>query len=125
MATGDPVGDRQDLPDEPGERRRVDEPAVHLEPLAIGDEVRLGRLGDPLAGLPERAGGDRQDAALAVRPGHERAAQAELRVAELAKERPGPSQPEPDPEAATILEGPQRLLVREGARRHSFVSSSS
>ena len=40
----DAIRDRQHLPDEPGEGPRIHRPAVDLEPLAVRDEVRLGRL---------------------------------------------------------------------------------
>ena len=122
---GDPSGRVEDLADEPGERRRVDEPAVDLEPLAVAHQVRLGGLGDAIAGGPQRRPGEGEDAALAVRAADERAAEGELRVAELAEERPGPAQPEPDPETTAVLEGPERLLVGEVAQRHSRDSSSS
>ena len=102
---GDPSRGVEDLADEPGERRRVDEPAVDLEPLAIAHQVRLGGLGDAVAGGPQRRPGEGEDAALPVRAADERAAEAQLRVAELAQERPGPAQPEPDPETTAVLEG--------------------
>ena len=62
--------------DEPGERRRVDRPPADLHPLPVGHEVRLRRLAGSDAGSPERAAGEREDAALAVRPGDERPADA-------------------------------------------------
>ena len=122
---GDPSRGVEDLADEPGERRRVDEPAVDLEPLPIAHQVWLGCLGDAVACGPQRRPGEGEDAALPVRAADERAAEAELRVAELVEERPGPAQPEPDPETTAVLEGPERLLVGEVAQRHSRDSSSS
>ena len=82
----------------------VDGPAVDLEALAVGDEVRLRRLAGPDAGGPQRGPGERQDAALAVRAAHQGAAQRPLRVAQLAEEGPRPAQPEPDAVAPAIGE---------------------
>ena len=72
------------------------------------DEVRLRRLAGAQAGRPERRAGQGEDAALAVRAGDERAADAELRIAELAEERPRPPEPEPDPEPAPRRRAPSR-----------------
>ena len=43
VSTLDTTSCRQDLANEPRERHRVDRPAVDLQPLAVADEVRLGR----------------------------------------------------------------------------------
>ena len=51
-APGHPVGDRQYLGDETGERLGVDRPPVDLDPLAIGDEVRLRGSGRRAARRP-------------------------------------------------------------------------
>ena len=102
----------------------IDRAAGDLHPLAVRDEVRLGRLAGAQAGRSNRGRGEGQDAALAVRAGDERPADAELRIAQLAEERPRPAQPEPDPEAAPIRECAERVrVVRVG--RHSRVRSSS
>ena len=102
------------------------------DPLPIGDQVRLWRLADPEPGGPQRAPGEGEDAALAVRARDERAADAELRVAELAEQGPRPAEPEPDAEPAAV--GQRRSAssyvrsgrrARSAARRHSRVSSSS
>ena len=109
------AGRVEDLADESGEGGGVDEPAVDLEPLPIADEMGLGGLGDAQAGGSQCRTGQGEHAALAVRPGNQRPAELELRIADLAEERPRPTQPETDPEATAFLEGPERLLVAEGA----------
>ena len=82
-AARDPRCGVQDLADEPRERRRIDQPTVDLEPLAVADEMRLGRLGDAVAGRPQRGPGQGEDAALAVGAGDQRAPERQLRIAEL------------------------------------------
>ena len=115
MAGGNPVGGIEDLANEPGKRVRIDQTTVHLESLAVADQVGLGRLTDAIACGCEGAAGQGEHAALAVRPGHEGAANRPLWVTERTQERNGAPQAQSDPEAATILEGAQRLLVRGGA----------
>ena len=107
-----PVGDRADLGDQPGEGHRVDRAPVDLEPLAIGDEVGLGRLAHPQAGRTQHRPGQREHAALAVRAGHERAPERPLRIAELAQDRPRPAEPQPDAEPAALLERADGRPVR-------------
>ena len=105
----------QDLVDEPRERRRVDRPAVDDDPLAVADEVRLGRLADAEAGGPQGAAGQRQDAALAVRARDERAADASCgspSARSSARVRP---RPEPDPEPAAVGQRAQRRRGRSAA----------
>ena len=114
-AARDPGRRVEDLTDEPRERPRVDEPAIDLEPLAIAHEVWLGRLRDAVAGGLQGGPGQGEDAALAVRPCDECAPERQLGVAELGEERLRPAQPQMDAESATILEGPERLLVGEVA----------
>ena len=121
---GTAIGGGERLADEPGERRRVDRTPADLQPLAVGDEVRLRRLADAAAGRPERGRGQGEDAALAVRARDERPANGALRIAELAQERTRPAQPEPDAEAAAIGERLERGRVL-GLDRHSRVRSSS
>ena len=131
----DAVGDGQDVADEPGERAGVDRAAVDDDPLAVGDEMWLGRLADAIAGGPERGPGQRDHAALAVGAGDQRAADRQLRVAHRSQEGPDASEPEAHPVAATRLDRRQRLGIGEvrGAGRglslaagtHDFVSSSS
>ncbi len=116
----------------------VDRPAVDLDPLAIRDEVRLGRLADAKPGCPQRAAGQREDAALPVRAPDERAPHAELRIAEGAEKGTRPSEAETDAEPSTLGEGLEGVLVLErlasvgggvvrthAASRHSRLSSSS
>ena len=129
------VGGRDRVRDEPGERGRVDRPAGDLEPLAIRHEVRLRRLAGAQPGRPERRPGEGQDAALAVRAGDQRAADAELGIAELAEEGPRPAEPEPDPEPAPLGQrreggviGGRRSTGRPSVARsavHSRLRSSS
>ena len=73
-----------------GERSGGDGPAVDDDPLAVGHEVGLGRLGDAVSGRPQRGSRERDDGALAVRPGDERAARRELRVAQQRAAAPRP-----------------------------------
>jgi hypothetical protein len=123
-AARDPVGGSKHLPRQPGERRRVDRAPGDLHPLAVRDEVRLRRLARSQARGTHRRAGERQDAALAVRAGHEGPADAELWIAELAEERSGSPEAEVDPEAAPIGERAEGVrVVRVG--RHSRVRSSS
>ena len=129
--TRDPVGGGDDLADEPGERRRIDGPSVDLEPLPIADEVRLGRLADPVAGRPERRAGEGEHAALAVRPGHQRAAErrAADRRARGAAPASGPA-PAGSRSGRARCERPSAAAYVSGRRvtspaRHSRVSSSS
>ena len=80
----------QDLAHEPGEVVGRDGAAVDHQSLAIGHEVRLGRLADAQPGGPQRGTGERQHAALAVRPGHERAAQSRAAGRRARAGGPGP-----------------------------------
>ena len=133
-ARRDPVGDRQDAGNQTRERLWLDGPAVDDDPLAIADQVRLGGLGHPIPGRPERRGRQCDHAALAVRTRDEGAAHRQLRIVEGAEQGPDPPEPQPDPEAATVLDRAQGRRIRQlgGGRRaprveraHSFVSSSS
>jgi hypothetical protein len=107
-SVGGPVSRRdttcriEDLVGESRERHRVDGPPVDLEPLAIRDEVRLGRRAGADAGRAQRAPGDGQDAALAVRPADEGATQLELRITERMQEGACSSQSQSNAEAAPI-----------------------
>ena len=113
VPAGDAIGDGQDRRDVAGEVGHGDGRAVDDDALAVRHEVRLGRLADAQPGRPERAAGDGQHAALAVRPGDEGAAHGELRVAELAQERAGPAQAEPDAEPTAVGERGQGRVVLE------------
>ena len=114
-----------------GEVVGVDGPAVDHDPLAIADQVRLGRLADAQAGRAQRAPGQGQHAALAVGARDERAADRELRVAQRVEQGPGPAQPQADAEPAAVGQRGERRRGRLGAMatrpatRHSRVSSSS
>ena len=127
VARGDAIGQRQHLPGEPGERLRVHRHAVDLEPLAIRDQMRLGRLAGPMPGGLQRRADQRQDAALAVRAGDQGAAEGALRVAETGQQSPRAGQPEVDSEAAARLQRHERVRVAEprSGRPQSLVSSSS
>ena len=98
-----------------------DRPAVDLDPLAVGHEVRFRRRPDAIARGAQRRIGEGQDAALAVGPGDQRAADRPLGMAELAQQRARPAEPEPDPEAAALGQRAQRVVRRSGRvdrRRH-------
>ena len=120
---GDPqlaVRDGQDALDETGEVVGGDRPAVDLDALAVGDEVWLrGRPHAVACGAQGRLR-DGEDAALAVRPGDERATDRAFGVVELAQQGPRPPEAQPDTEAAALRQCPECLFVR-----HSRVSSSS
>ena len=126
-AVRDPVRGHEDLADQPRERVGRDRTAVDDQPLAIRHEVRLGRLADPQARGPKRRSGQGQHAALAVRAGDERAAQAELRVAEFVEDGPDPPEAQVDAEPTAVGEGLEGLRVGEWLRDagHSRDSSSS
>ena len=135
VAPLDRVGHGEHLADQPGERRGLDRPPVDDDPLAVRDQVRLGGLADAVAGRAQRGSRERDDAALPVGAGDERAPDGQLRVAHRAQQGPHASEPEPDPEAAARLDRGERLGVREVGRSrrdlalaadgHDFVSSSS
>ena len=125
---------RHDLGDEAREVGRPDRPAVDHDPLAVRHEMRLGCLADAQPGRPERAPGECEHAALAVRPGHQRAAHGQLRVAELAQQRARPPEAQADRRIGPEPRWPAARRRRRGRRptsrpcpraRHSRVSSSS
>ncbi len=111
QAPGDPLGRRPGHADQPGELGRLDQPAGDLEPLAIGHEVRLGRLAGTQAGRAQDARDEGQDAALAVRAADQRSPEGELGIAQLAQQGPGPAEAQANPEAAALVEGGQCLGV--------------
>ena len=98
--------------DQPGEVAGRDGPAVDHDPLAVGHEVGLGRLADAVPGGAQRRSGERDDAALAVRAGDERAADLSLRVAQRAQQRADPPETEADAVPAARLERGERVRVR-------------
>ena len=109
--------------------------AVHDDPLPVRHEVRLGRLADAVPGGPQRRPGERDDAALAVRPGDERAADLALRVAQRAQQRADPAEARGGCRTGRGTRSPRAppRRCRSGASRapgglaraHSRVSSSS
>ena len=109
----DPVGGDQDALDQPREVVRGDRPAIDLDPLAVGHQVRLGRGPDPVARGSQRGIGEGQDAALAVGPGDQRATDRALGMVELAEQRPRPPEAQPDPEATAFGQGVQCVVVGE------------
>ena len=118
VAARDPVGRAEHTTDQPREVVGGDRPPVDADPLAIGHEVRLGRRTDAIAGRPERRVGQGEHAALAVGAGHQRAADRQLGMAELAQQRTRPAKPEPDTETAARGDRSQGLVVGEvGPRR--------
>ena len=113
----DPLRGCQHLPDEPRERHRIDRPAVDLQPLAIGDEMRLGRRADSHPRGPQRAAGEGENAALAVRATDEGATQLALRITEGLQEGACPTQSQPDPEPASLRQRANGgVVVRAGLR---------
>jgi hypothetical protein len=110
-SVGHAVGGRQCSPDETSEGDRVDRPAPDLEALPVRHEMRLRGFARTQAGRTKRGTGEGEDAALAVRPGDEGTADPELWIPELAQERPGPSEPELDPETAPFGESRDRGMV--------------
>ena len=118
VAARDPIGRVEHATDQPGKVVGGDRPPVDADPLAIGHEVWLGRRTDAIAGRPERRVGQGEHAALAVGAGHQRAADRQLRMAELAQQRTRPAKPEPDAETAARRDRSQGLVVGEvGPRR--------
>ncbi len=113
---GDAVRDRQDLLDERGERRGLDRAPVDLDPLAVGDEVRLGRLADAPAGRAQGRSSEREDAALAIGPANEGATDRQLGIAEVAEEGARAPEAEPDPESPAVGQRTQRLVVGHRGR---------
>ena len=113
MAPGHPIGERQHLGDEPAERRRVDRPAVDLDPLPIRDQVGLGGLAHPEPRGPQRASGEGEHAALPVRATDQSPTDAELRVAHGPEQGPRPAQAEADAESASVGQRSKRVVVPE------------
>jgi hypothetical protein len=123
-----PIRDREHSLDVAGEILDADRMAIDDDALPIRHQVRLRRLPDAQPGRSKGATGEGQHAALAVRPGHERAACGQLRIAELAQQRSRPPKPEADPESTSGSQRRQRGVVIgrcRGRCRHSRVSSSS
>ena len=96
--------------------RRGDRPAVDLDPLAVGHEVRLGRRPDAIARRPQRASASARTLPLPLVPAISAPRTDRSRIAELAQQRPGPPEAQPDPEAAALGERPQRVVVGEVGR---------
>ena len=95
-------------------RREVvgtDRPAVDLDPFAVGDEMRLGGRTHVVAGRSQGGVGQGQDAALAVGPGDQCAADGALRVAQRGEQGTRPAKPEPHAEPPARFELPDRRLV--------------
>ena len=125
VASGDAVGQGENLAGDAGERRRIHRHAIDLESLAVRDQVRLGRLAGPVSGGLERRAHEREDAAFAVRARDQRPSELTLRMAQAREQSPRPREPQVDPETAARPEGRQRLDVSEPGAGQSFVSSSS
>ena len=106
-----PVGCREHVLHDAHEVRRRDGRAVHHDPFAVAHQMRLGRLRDASAGGTQRGAHQRLHAPLAVRAAHERAADAELRVSEDAKQRPRAPETEPNSEPAACLKSGHGLGV--------------
>jgi hypothetical protein len=115
VAPGDPVCDRQARPDEAREIGGGDGVAGDADPLAIAHQVWLRRLPGTIPGSREAGADERNDAALAVRPADERAADPLLGVPKRRQQGPGPSQAQPDPEAPACFQRDDRL--GEGSRQ--------
>ena len=112
----DPVGGGQDALDQPREVVRGDRPAIDLDPLAVGHQVRLWGRPDPVASGSQRGIGEGQDAALAIGPGDQRATDRALGMVEFAEQGAGPPEAQPDPEATAFGQGTQCVVVGEAGR---------
>ena len=88
----------------------VDRHAVDdLHPLAVGHEVRLGRLAGSQARRPQRRAAARaRTLPLPFVPATSAPRTAELRVAERAEQGPHAPEPEPDPEPAPFRQRVER-----------------
>ena len=109
----DPFGPREDLADEACEVGGRNELTVDLGPLSVADQVRLGCFTHPVAGGTQSTASQCDHAALAVRTGDERTAERVLRIAKLAQQRTRPTETQPDPEPAALLQGAHGLVVPE------------
>ena len=128
-----PVGGSKHLTNEARERRRIDRPPVDLQPLPVADEMWLRRRPDPDSGRAQCAPGDGEDAALAVRPADERAANCELRIADGMEEGACSTETEANAEPAPFGQGRDRRVIggcvrfgrRWASRAQRPLSSSS
>ena len=114
---GDAVRDRQHPLHEPGEVLGGDRAPIDLDPLAVGDEMGLGGRPDVVAGGPQRGIGQGQDAALAVGPRDQRAADRPLRVIEGLEQGARPAETQPDAEPAARRQRAEGGSVGETGRR--------
>jgi len=114
MTTFHPIGRGKHLGDERSEVCRRDRHPVDDDALPVADEVRLGRLPDPVTGRDQHGAHQGLGAALAVGAPDQRAAKTELWRSQLGQQRARPGEPEADAEAATRLQGRDS----GGLRRH-------
>ena len=103
-------------------RRLTEQVAVHRDPFAIRDEVRLGHGSHPVAGGAEHRCGEGHHAALPVGAGHQRPAQGSLGVIELGQDPLDALQAQAHPKSASAPNGRDRRSV--GERRGQPCSSS-
>ena len=100
------------------ERRSIDR-----DPLAVADEMRLRHRPHPRAGRLQHRAHHGDHATLAIRPGHQRPAQAALRVVERVHQRLDALETEAHAEAAARGERIDRRRVVEPGTAQSWLSS--
>ena len=125
VAAGHDVGFCQDPAHQSREGVGFNGLAANPKPLAIGDQMGLGRFADPIPGRGQCGAHERQHAALAVRAGDQGAAERSLGMIEPGQECTCASQPQVNAESPAGLERGERLSVGEQVLRQSFVRSSS
>ena len=90
---------------------------VDLDPLRVGNEVRLGHEPDLVAGLLQDRGEHGADRSLAVGAGDQDPLEKRFRIPQLGKEGARALEAELDAEAAQRGQVGERFLVGHGAER--------
>ena len=103
VALVEPLGRVKDLVEQAHEVGHGDWRAVDEDSFPIRDEVWLGRLAHPIAGLAQRRSDQRLGAALAVGATDQNSSEMAVRVAQCAEECSGPSEAQAHAKAAARL----------------------
>ena len=125
VPAGHGFGLGQHPPGKTRERLAVNRHSADLQPLAVGHEMRLGRLADLVSGRGEGRPNEGQHAALAIRAGNQGAAEGTFGVIESGEQGLRSTKSEANAESTAGCERVERLGVAEPVGRQSFVRSSS
>jgi hypothetical protein len=118
----DSVNRIQDGLDDGGKRLLGEPVAVHRDPLAVGDQVRLGHGPHPVSGSAEHRRGEGHHASLSVGARDECPMEGSLGVIELGQDPLDTLQAQAHPKAASAPDGRDRRGI--GERRGQSCSSS-